>query len=696
MGLVAELQRAWVINEVNKEALTDFSRDFNLLVDELSPAFSLDGAVWNDASRREHGVTTSLNNLETFVKLQEQGGYLKRNDAKIEAGLCRSVKHGKFQGWVEKLAIGPIDIYSGRSTEEKINIRNGLADLDTRLKRGEMLGLLALQAAKRKALLRKDGIRDYYKGVRDQAKASIELYEKAAEILFDRVDNAAEYDLPNLLELACRNSSVDTKKVVTMVGLSFAMAGCVGSAPTEASPNFDPAIVTEPAAIVETANAPTAIPSPESGVKRVEVTAVEYSGEELKEKLKSYEEAKVYSYDSDGGLIVLEGIDKPTGKAAFTVDGKEYITAFGVNGESYIMYKDGARFVATEFDNLRTEDGYPIENAFGYHLYIDPATRQVADKIDATMWRIPVFTILKDLITQKNILLHFSVDDLLLGDKGFKQVISRGKPVDGMLSITSPELFKDIDTAHSFVQEINFEGDWKVVFDDDGNILLIDAKNGEEIGEFLKGKWVEANETVTMGGVILTLDENGVVKDMEATGADAETKADNLAKVDPAAWGLEVGDGEGQAQIVKGSDGTHIVVDGQDVAKWVGTEWEWDGTMMGKLSLFDGFAKTYPTTDTGAVRQTNEVQADAKEIRAFAEQEAAMIGGSQRNYTIYLYDDLDRSEAVVARVLTNGKVLDPNKDKSGVVDGWICFKTTTGELVRMKFSDIEVFIRGFN
>jgi hypothetical protein len=228
-----------------------------------------------------------------------------------------------------------------------------------------------------------------------------------------------------------------------------------------------------------------------------------------------------------------------------------------------------------------------------------------------------------------------------------------------------------------------------VDFDDEKGIT-IDGYEWDATANDGAGAWVEANETVIMSNVILTLDENGVVTEMEATGANDEIKAENLAKVDPAAWGFEAG----EAQIIKDTTGMHIVVDGENVAKWVGTEWEWDGTMMELLPLFDGFAKTYPTTDGDDVRVTNEVRADAAEIRVFAEEEAVKISGGQYNYTIYLYDEEYKSEAVVARVLAV-KMLD-RLDDGEVVDGWICFKTTSGELVTMKFNDIEVFTRRFN
>src|SRR3989339_1677595 len=105
MNFLGEVQRNWIIDEIDKEALGDFRRDFNGLVDVLSPAFTLDGSVYNDASRREHGVDTPLTQLDTYVRSSLAGGYLLRDETKIKAGLYQKVKHGKFQGWVEKIAI---------------------------------------------------------------------------------------------------------------------------------------------------------------------------------------------------------------------------------------------------------------------------------------------------------------------------------------------------------------------------------------------------------------------------------------------------------------------------------------------------------------------------------------------------------------------------------------------------------------
>jgi hypothetical protein len=205
-----------------------------------------------------------------------------------------------------------------------------------------------------------------------------------------------------------------------------------------------------------------------------------------------------------------------------------------------------------------------------------------------------------------------------------------------------------------------------------------------------------AAETVTIGGVTMTVGEDGVVDldSMKATGSSDEVKAENLAKVDPTKWGYKVG----EAQIrVDGPNRFMEKIVGEEVfrvATWdfSSNQWLWDGTMMEHIPLFDGFAKTYPVLDSGDVQVTKEVRADAAEIRAFA------IG-----YTIYLYDGTDKTEAIIATFSGDDRgnnKLDPNamlKSRKGqVVTGMIGFKTQSGKIVKMKFKDIEVFIRGFN
>ena len=71
------------------------------------------------------------------------------------------------------------------------------------------------------------------------------------------------------------------------------------------------------------------------------------------------------------------------------------------------------------------------------------------------------------------------------------------------------------------------------------------------------------------------------------------------------------------------------------------------------------------------------------------------MAGSQVVDTIYLYDGEDRSKAVLALFIGTRNVLNPSNE-SAVLDGWVCFKAKSGELIRMRFSDIEVFLRRFN
>lgn len=201
-----------------------------------------------------------------------------------------------------------------------------------------------------------------------------------------------------------------------------------------------------------------------------------------------------------------------------------------------------------------------------------------------------------------------------------------------------------------------------------------------------------AAETISLGGVTLTLDENGVAIAMEVEGNyTVEQKAEKMAAVDPTNWGFE----PGEAQIIKGEDGkifmTPVGEPKIKMASWYGSEWLWDWSVMNAMEdgnpLFD-FAKTFATNDSGGVRVTKEVRADAEEIRTFAP-----------GYPIYLYDRIDKTESIIATYRGDEK-LDPNEmiksKQSEIVDGWIGFKTKSGEIVKMRFKDIEVFIRGFN
>lgn len=235
MNLFAEITNAYAMREINRDALRDFHGDFDKLTDKISQGFILDGAVYNNASRSEHGIVDSLDSVKTYLQPTNNSGYLFRDENKINQAISESIDAGKFKGVFQKLGIGPIDL-------GKYELKRGLQDIDEKLDRKQMLGMLALQTAKSKALLREDGIRPYYGGARKEAEARIELYGKAAEILYNSTDERVKYRLETLLEEASKGSGLKTKQVVGAVGLSFALAGCALGAPTEEKPNFDPVI----------------------------------------------------------------------------------------------------------------------------------------------------------------------------------------------------------------------------------------------------------------------------------------------------------------------------------------------------------------------------------------------------------------------------------------------------------------------
>jgi hypothetical protein len=228
----------------------------------------------------------------------------------------------------------------------------------------------------------------------------------------------------------------------------------------------------------------------------------------------------------------------------------------------------------------------------------------------------------------------------------------------------------------------------------EATVTLLPASPTPELTSTPEPTSTPATETVTIGGVTMTVGEDGVV-DMDSMKVEGkytdEQKAEKMAVVDPTKWGYEAG----ETQIrVEGTTNRFLeVIDGEDVARvatwdFSSNQWLWDGTMMEHIPLFDGFAKTFPTYGDGDVRGTLEVQADAAEIRKNAP-----------GATIYLYDGTDKTEAIIARYVGKDK-LDPNamlrSRKSEVVDGIICFMTKSGKVVKMKFKDIEIFIRGFN
>jgi hypothetical protein len=100
-----------------------------------------------------------------------------------------------------------------------------------------------------------------------------------------------------------------------------------------------------------------------------------------------------------------------------------------------------------------------------------------------------------------------------------------------------------------------------VDFDDEKGITIKGYELDEETGA-----WVEVNETVTIGGVTLTLDENGVVTEMSASGTEAE-QAEKLFPFDATNLGFAP-----DATVLMMVDDKLTIVDADDhsriIAQW--------------------------------------------------------------------------------------------------------------------------------
>lgn len=225
-----------------------------------------------------------------------------------------------------------------------------------------------------------------------------------------------------------------------------------------------------------------------------------------------------------------------------------------------------------------------------------------------------------------------------------------------------------------------------VDFDDEKGITI----KGYELDE-KTGAWVEATETVTIGGVKMTVGEDGVVTEMEATGADADTKADNLAKVDPTKWGFEAG----EADIVKDETGIHMVVDGNNVAKWVGTEWEWDWQVLEGLEggnpLFE-LAKTWEMKGVNVVDRVG-AETDSALLDAFAQTEGGKTGKHPMVDSVFVFSD-DGKEAIGGFLIAGNNVR-TSEDAARVdrTQGIFCFIADSGEMVAVSVKNFDSEIR---
>jgi hypothetical protein len=238
----------------------------------------------------------------------------------------------------------------------------------------------------------------------------------------------------------------------------------------------------------------------------------------------------------------------------------------------------------------------------------------------------------------------------------------------------------------------------------DQSQINFDDENGLTIEgyELENGEWVVASETITLGGVTLTIDENGVVSAMSVEGNYTdEQKAEKLAAVDPTNWGFETG----EAQIVQEDGKLYITPTGEPetkIASWYyGTgEWEWDWEVMEGLAggnpLFE-LAKTFEMNGTMPIAgEQKEARSDSAGVRIFAENVALKIPGSQWQQPITIHSSDDSGEAIISWLLADHDVDDPAEASSGEMEGVICFKTDSGALVSVKVVNLKFALRGWN
>jgi hypothetical protein len=208
-------------------------------------------------------------------------------------------------------------------------------------------------------------------------------------------------------------------------------------------------------------------------------------------------------------------------------------------------------------------------------------------------------------------------------------------------------------------------------------------------------------ETVTMGNVKFSVDENGVMTIVEATGADEATKAENRAKVDPEAWGFE----KGEVEIINIDGKIFITPTGDSdtrIAEWVGGfaggwKWQWD-----ELEKLPGGNPIFETAKLWEMdKNFNEVdreraESDSVIIEAFASTSKTKIPGDGKSFyndAIYLRS---QDGKVIGAVLKSKdtKNLDPSLASSGSVEGIIFYLDKDGKTVRTIWAeDINLLIR---
>lgn len=227
-----------------------------------------------------------------------------------------------------------------------------------------------------------------------------------------------------------------------------------------------------------------------------------------------------------------------------------------------------------------------------------------------------------------------------------------------------------------------------VVWSDETGVVFAGERYGDKkliLENRNEGSWVEVEtaETVTMSGVTLTVDENGVMTIIKVPGADADAQAENRAKVDPAAWGCE------NCTMVKDETGTHIVAEGQNVARWVGTEWDWDWGALDGLKEGNPLFKLANTWETKGddVVDKKSAELESNDLDVFAQDIGAKTGKKPMVDSVFVFSG-DRKEAMIG-FLVAGSNVQSSEDyvKVDRTKGIFCFKTDTGKMVSVLVSN---------
>jgi hypothetical protein len=199
----------------------------------------------------------------------------------------------------------------------------------------------------------------------------------------------------------------------------------------------------------------------------------------------------------------------------------------------------------------------------------------------------------------------------------------------------------------------------------------------------------------------MTVDENGVVDmdSMKATGASDEIKAQNLAKVDPKAWGCD------DCQIMKVDGKMFIAPKGQPdihIADW-GSDingWKWEYKLYEEI-LFGNFAKTMEMKN-GVLVDLDTAMADSAEINKFAAGEVENLTNTLRQPVFLLKDGLKEKAIVGYTIRLNVNMKDGSVKKlrsineSDVVNGYVCLTSKDGSIIKVWLNNMTIFGRTFN